>query len=90
MYMLLINLIYKPFYLRVEAQIKMTMMKEKAVKDLAQYNAEMKELERVIAHECNLKDFMTTKCSERNGQDESHEMGFRRRKTHALQLILLF
>uniref|UniRef100_A0A3Q1JMF0 ODAD1 central coiled coil region domain-containing protein n=1 Tax=Anabas testudineus TaxID=64144 RepID=A0A3Q1JMF0_ANATE len=66
---------------RVEAQSKMTMMREKAVKDLAQYNVEMKELERVIAHECNLKDFMTTKCSERSGQDDSHEMGHRRSKT---------
>ncbi|XP_070693343.1 coiled-coil domain-containing protein 114 [Pempheris klunzingeri] len=62
---------------RVEAQSKMTMMREKAVKDLAQYNAEMKELERVIAHECSLKEFMTTKCSERSGQDDGHEMGHR-------------
>ncbi|XP_074500095.1 coiled-coil domain-containing protein 114 isoform X1 [Sebastes fasciatus] len=62
---------------RVEAQSKMTMMREKAVKDLAQYNAEMKELERVIAHEFSLKEFMTTKCSERSGQDEGHEMGHR-------------
>lgn len=70
----------------------MTMMREKAVKDLAQYNVEMKELERVIAHECNLKDFMTTKCSERSGQDDSHEMGHRRSKTQpaVLQLILLY
>lgn len=78
------NLINKPFYVRVEAQLKMTMMREKAVKDLAQYNVEMKELERVIAHECNLKDFMTTKCSERSGQDDSHEMGHRRCKTQPL------
>lgn len=62
----------------------MTMMKEKAVKDLAQYNAEMKELERVIAHECSLKEFMTTKCSERSGQDDGHEMGHRQRKTQPL------
>lgn len=79
--MLLINLVHKPFCSRMEAQLKMTMMKEKAVKDLAQHNAEMKELERVIAHEYNLKDFMTTKCSERSGQDDSHEMGHRRRKS---------
>lgn len=52
----------------------MTMMREKAVKDLAQYNAEMKELERVIAHECSLKEFMTTKCNERSGHDDDHEM----------------
>lgn len=50
----------------------MTMMKEKAVKDLVQYSAEMKELERLIAHEQRLKDFMTTKCNERTGPDDSH------------------
>ncbi|XP_060897841.1 coiled-coil domain-containing protein 114 [Labrus mixtus] len=62
---------------RVEAQSKMTMMKEKAEKELTQYNAEMKELERVIAHECSLKEFMSTKCSEKSGQDDGHEMGHR-------------
>ncbi|XP_039971974.1 coiled-coil domain-containing protein 114 [Xiphias gladius] len=72
-----INLSTAAYDARVEAQSKMTMMREKAVKDLAQYNAEMKELERVIAHECSLKDFMTTKCSERSGQDDGHEMGHR-------------
>ncbi|XP_029950711.1 coiled-coil domain-containing protein 114 [Salarias fasciatus] len=60
---------------RVEAQSKMTMMREKAAKELAQYNAEMKELERVLVHEYNLKEFMTTKCSERSGNDNDAEMG---------------
>nr|XP_033481905.1 coiled-coil domain-containing protein 114 isoform X3 [Epinephelus lanceolatus] len=73
----IVNLSTAAYDARVEAQSKMTMMKEKAVKDLAQYNAEMKELERVIAHECSLKEFMTTKCSERSGQDDGHEMGHR-------------
>lgn len=41
------------------------MIKEKAVKDLAQYSAEIQELERVIAHEHRLRDFMTTKNSQR-------------------------
>uniref|UniRef100_A0A672FMQ7 Coiled-coil domain containing 114 n=1 Tax=Salarias fasciatus TaxID=181472 RepID=A0A672FMQ7_SALFA len=63
---------------RVEAQSKMTMMREKAAKELAQYNAEMKELERVLVHEYNLKEFMTTKCSERkyvnNQLDKSESM----------------
>lgn len=67
----------------------MTMSREKAIKDLAQYNAEMKELERVIAHDCNLKDFMATKCSEKSGQDDSRETGHRRRKTTVLRLMLL-
>ncbi|KAM3878034.1 coiled-coil domain-containing protein 114 [Diretmus argenteus] len=72
-----INLSTAAYDARVEAQSKMTMMREKAVKDLAQYNAEMKELERVIAHERRLKEFMTTKCSERTGQDEGQETGRR-------------
>ncbi|XP_076125301.1 coiled-coil domain-containing protein 114 [Alosa pseudoharengus] len=59
---------------RVEAQAKMTMLKEKAVKDLAQYSAEMKELERVIAHERRLKEFMSTKCNERSTQDEGQDI----------------
>ncbi|XP_035518168.1 coiled-coil domain-containing protein 114 [Morone saxatilis] len=73
----IVNLSTAAYDARVEAHSKMTMMREKAVKDLAQYNAEMKELERVIAHECSLKEFMTTKCSERNGQDYGHDMGHR-------------
>ncbi|XP_062401052.1 coiled-coil domain-containing protein 114 [Sardina pilchardus] len=59
---------------RVEAQTKMTMLREKAVKDLAQYSAEMKELERVIAHERRLKEFMSTKCNERSTQDEGQDI----------------
>ena len=61
----------------------MSMMREKAVKDLAQYNTEMKELERVIAHEQRLKEFMTAKCSERSAQDEGQEMGRRQCRTLA-------
>ncbi|XP_034389836.1 coiled-coil domain-containing protein 114 [Cyclopterus lumpus] len=70
-----VNLSTVAYNARVEAQSKMTMIREKAVKDLAQYNIEMKELERVIAHEFSLKEFMTNKCSEGSGQDEGHEMG---------------
>ncbi|XP_061543466.1 coiled-coil domain-containing protein 114 [Phycodurus eques] len=54
---------------RVEAQSKLAMMREKAEKDLTQYNTEMRELERVISHECSLKDFITTKYSEKTGQE---------------------
>ena len=70
-----------PCVSRLEAQSKMSMMREKAVKDLAQYNTEMKELERVIAHEQDLKEFMTAKCSERSAQDEGQEMGRRQCRT---------
>ncbi|XP_077386391.1 coiled-coil domain-containing protein 114 [Festucalex cinctus] len=56
---------------RVEAQSKLATMREKAEKDLAQYNTEMRELERVISHECGLKDFITIKYNEKMGQDET-------------------
>uniref|UniRef100_A0A3Q3WXD8 ODAD1 central coiled coil region domain-containing protein n=1 Tax=Mola mola TaxID=94237 RepID=A0A3Q3WXD8_MOLML len=69
----IINLSNAAYDARVDAQSKMTMMKEKVVKDLAQYNAEMKELERVLAHEFSLKEFMTTKCNEQTGQDVGNE-----------------
>ncbi|XP_048029465.1 coiled-coil domain-containing protein 114 [Megalobrama amblycephala] len=59
---------------REEAQTKMTMMKEKAIKDFAQYSAEKKELERVIAHERRLKEFMATKSNERTAMDDGQEM----------------
>uniref|UniRef100_A0AAX7VVC2 ODAD1 central coiled coil region domain-containing protein n=1 Tax=Astatotilapia calliptera TaxID=8154 RepID=A0AAX7VVC2_ASTCA len=49
---------------RVEAHSKATMIKEKALKDRDQYSTELKELERVIAHESTLKTFMIVKCSD--------------------------
>ncbi|XP_034724976.1 coiled-coil domain-containing protein 114 isoform X2 [Etheostoma cragini] len=73
----IVNMSTAAYDARVEAKSKMTMMRDKAVKDLAQYNTEMKELERVIAHECSLKEFMTIKCSERSGQDNGQDMGHR-------------
>ncbi|XP_059384721.1 coiled-coil domain-containing protein 114 isoform X1 [Carassius carassius] len=54
---------------KVDAQTKTSMIKEKAVKDLAQYSAEMQELERVIAHEHQLKEFMSTKNNQRANMD---------------------
>ncbi|XP_022537995.2 coiled-coil domain-containing protein 114 [Astyanax mexicanus] len=62
---------------RVEAQAKMTMIKDKAVKDLAQYNAEVKELERVIAHERCLKEFMNTKSNERSSLEDTQDLSRR-------------
>uniref|UniRef100_A0A8C1EN31 ODAD1 central coiled coil region domain-containing protein n=1 Tax=Cyprinus carpio carpio TaxID=630221 RepID=A0A8C1EN31_CYPCA len=54
---------------KVDAQTKTSMIKEKAVKDLAQYSAEMQELERVIAHEHRLREFMSTKNNQRVSMD---------------------
>ncbi|KAJ0068898.1 hypothetical protein NL108_014012, partial [Boleophthalmus pectinirostris] len=59
---------------RVEAQTKMSLMKEKTVKDLAQYNTEMKELERLISHDHNHKSFMTTKCNDRPGDGDQKQV----------------
>lgn len=64
----------------------MTMMREKAVKELAQCDTEMKELERLTEHECSLKEFMTTKCNERSGHDDRHEMGHGQGKAAAVLL----
>lgn len=61
--------------LRAEAQSKLTLVKEKAVKDLTQYNTEMKELERVIAHELYLKEHMTIKSGEKVSMGDSQEVG---------------
>ncbi|XP_061114616.1 outer dynein arm-docking complex subunit 1-like isoform X2 [Conger conger] len=61
---------------RVEAQSKTVTLNEKAVKDLAQYNVEMQELERIIAHEHRLKTFMNIKNQERadeEAQDQSRK-----------------
>lgn len=54
---------------RDEAQAKMILLKEKADKDCAQYNAEMKELMRIIDHDRKLKQFMNVKSKERE-EDE--------------------
>uniref|UniRef100_A0A3Q2Z859 Outer dynein arm docking complex subunit 1 n=1 Tax=Hippocampus comes TaxID=109280 RepID=A0A3Q2Z859_HIPCM len=59
---------------RVEAQSKLAMMREKAEKELAQYNTEMRELERVISHESGLRDFITTKYNEKMGQDVTEQV----------------
>lgn len=55
---------------RDEAQTKMLALKEKADKELAQYNMELKELIRVIDHDRKLKEFMGRKDQERT---EAHE-----------------
>lgn len=53
----------------------MMMIKERADKDIFMYNIEIKELERIIAHESRLKEYMTTKCNERSGQDDTQDTG---------------
>ncbi|XP_038125273.1 coiled-coil domain-containing protein 114 isoform X2 [Cyprinodon tularosa] len=47
-----------------KARAEKKMLIEKDMKALAQYNKEVKELERVIAHDSKLNNFMSTKCKE--------------------------
>ncbi|XP_033642648.1 coiled-coil domain-containing protein 63-like [Asterias rubens] len=54
---------------RDEAQAKMILLKEKADKDCAQHQQEMKELQRIIDHDRKLREFMTVKSKERE-EDE--------------------
>lgn len=72
--------------MREEAQSKKNMMRDKAVKDLTQYNTEVKELERIISHEFYLKEFMSAKCSERTEEDRKHEVTSRHSKTFSVQV----
>ncbi|XP_077582531.1 taste receptor type 1 member 3 isoform X2 [Stigmatopora nigra] len=65
---------------RVEAQSKLAMIREKAEKELFQYNTEMRELERVISHECSLKDFITAKYSQKMDQERT-ESGLKEQRT---------
>lgn len=70
-------------YIRVEAQSKLTMLRETAEKEHAHFNAEMRELERVIAQQSNLKDFMSIKGGERS----DHKMGTRQCKRHGSHVV---
>ncbi|CAD5116302.1 DgyrCDS5208 [Dimorphilus gyrociliatus] len=50
---------------REDAQTKMIQLKEKSDKDIAQHNAEMKELMRIIDHDRKLREFMNVKGADR-------------------------
>ena len=65
--------------LRDDAQNKMLALKEKADKELTQYNTELKEHIRVIDHSRKLKEFMSRKDHERTEAHEAME-AMRRRK----------
>lgn len=66
------------------------MMQEKAAKDLAQFNSEVKELERNTAHELNLAGFRSTKFLERMEEDSEHEVTPRKRKRFSLLRVFFF
>nr|XP_060468268.1 coiled-coil domain-containing protein 63 isoform X3 [Panthera onca] len=50
---------------RLEAMARMAAMKDHQQKDISQYNLEIRELERVYAHETKLKSFLLIKLNDR-------------------------
>ncbi|XP_003382690.1 PREDICTED: outer dynein arm protein 1-like [Amphimedon queenslandica] len=63
---------------REDAQGKLLALKDKADKELAQYQTELKELVRIIDHDQRLRNFMTCKDQERT--DAHREMEATRRR----------
>ncbi|XP_008288354.1 coiled-coil domain-containing protein 114 [Stegastes partitus] len=70
---------------RAEAQSKMTTMLEKAEKERVQYNAEMKELQRVIAHDSSLKGFMGNKYTQLSELKDQNRMDSEEESPDALE-----
>uniref|UniRef100_G1U3I1 Coiled-coil domain containing 63 n=2 Tax=Oryctolagus cuniculus TaxID=9986 RepID=G1U3I1_RABIT len=50
---------------RLEAMARMAVMKDRQQKDISQYNLEIRELERLYAHETQLKSFLLIKLNDR-------------------------
>nr|XP_048303345.1 coiled-coil domain-containing protein 63 isoform X1 [Myodes glareolus] len=55
---------------RVEAMARMAAMKDRQQKDISQYNLEIRELERLYAHETKLKSFLLVKLNDRSEFEE--------------------
>nr|XP_048688543.1 outer dynein arm-docking complex subunit 1 isoform X3 [Caretta caretta] len=71
------------FDARDEAQTKLGQLREKAEKDLAQYGAEMKELQRVLDHDRRLRHFLDIKVQERTFTQEALEAKRKREQEEA-------
>ena len=63
---------------RDEAQQKMVVLREKAEKDRQQYEAEIKELQRLLDHDKKLKEFMGIKTQER--KEDSQQLWWKQKK----------
>ncbi|XP_040842785.1 coiled-coil domain-containing protein 63 [Ochotona curzoniae] len=55
---------------RLEAMARMAVMKDRQQKDISQYNLEIRELERLYAHETKLKSFLLIKLNDRSEFEE--------------------
>lgn len=68
------------FNSRDEAHNRMQSLREKSGRDVAQYNAELKDLLRVIDHDKTLHEFMATKTLERSELFEASIQGRKEKK----------
>ena len=61
------------FTIRDEAQHRMASLRERADREMAVYNAEIKDVKRILEHDRKLRKFMTTKAEDRASilEDES-------------------
>jgi len=73
---------------RKDANSKAIMLQNKAEKDKAAAEAEMKELERQISHDRKLRDFMKLKSQER--QEDEELVTYRKRKGLEIIDILFY
>ncbi|XP_006865557.1 PREDICTED: coiled-coil domain-containing protein 63 [Chrysochloris asiatica] len=55
---------------RLEAMARMAALKDRQQKDISQYNLEIRELERIYAHEHKLKSFLLIKLNDRSEFEE--------------------
>ena len=62
------------FNARDESQHRMASLRERADRELAVYNAEMKDVMRVLEHDRKLQEFMTTKAEDRSSIVEEQLM----------------
>ena len=53
------------FTIRDEAQHRMASLRERADREMAVYNAEIKDVKRILEHDRKLREFMTTKAEDR-------------------------
>ncbi|XP_042563616.1 coiled-coil domain-containing protein 63-like [Clupea harengus] len=58
---------------RLDMQMKAMLLKEKTMKDMVQHNVDIGELQRVISHNDQLKNFMSIKNQERTSQGENQD-----------------
>ncbi|XP_037672793.1 coiled-coil domain-containing protein 63 [Choloepus didactylus] len=65
---------------RLEAMVRMAAMKDRQQKDISQYNLEIRELERLYAHETKLKSFLLVKLNDRESEEQARREDIKSKK----------